>query len=74
MAAGAWTTCFEWSHLSLELDPHEELPVSFSASLIVPNYSPPSDSGGAHPQRSSYGGTGIECSEADREIPKVVKN
>lgn len=34
MAAGAWTTCFEWSHLSLELDPHEELPVSFRASLI----------------------------------------
>lgn len=59
MAAGACTTCFEWSHLSLELDWHKELPVSLRAFLVIPNYSPPSEIVGAHPEWSYFGRTRI---------------
>ena len=33
-AAGACTTCFEWAHLSLELEWHKKLLVTFRASPI----------------------------------------
>lgn len=48
-AAGACTTCFEWAHLSVELEWHEELLVTFRASPIFPNYSPPCEMDGVQP-------------------------
>lgn len=45
MAAGACTFCFEWSHISLELDWHKAVS-QFQSILIVPNYSPPPAVGG----------------------------
>ena len=66
-AAGACTTCFEWAHLSLELEWHEELLVTFRASPIFPNYSPPCEMDGAQPLWSPFARTGMWCSEAGRE-------